>query len=136
MTRIRKKPALKRKTAKPPKPRVIEHRSLGACTVVGVFLTDAGSTVVDVDVAGAQRTLSLDQQYWLSPIADLLAAMPQARRVSKQEKPVPVVDELEAEPEAAVELALNQDGHLSDGDAENDEDEDVECDAELVAESA
>jgi hypothetical protein len=132
---IRKKPALKRKTAKLPKPRVIQHRTLGSCVVIGIFFTDAGGIVADCDVAGAHRTLSLDQQYWLSPIADLLAAMPpQSRPVSKQEKP-PV---REAEPEPAAEaeeaeLVPGVDGHLRDSDLPEDEDEDTEReDGELV----
>jgi hypothetical protein len=131
-----KKPALKRKAAKPPKPRVIEHRSLGSCVVVGVFLTDAGSIVADVDLAGARRTLSLDQQYWLSPIADLLAAMPpQSRPVCKQEKPpVREAEPTVTEPEEA-ELVPGEDGHLREIDPPVDEDEEMEReDGELVSE--
>jgi hypothetical protein len=127
------KTKLKRKAAKPPKPRVIQHRSLGACTIIGVFTTDAGGVVADCDVAGAQRTLSLDQRYWLSPIADLLAALPpQSRPVCKQEKPV---RETAVEPEEA-ELEPGVDGHLSDGDLPVDEDEDVREDGELVSADA
>jgi hypothetical protein len=130
----RKKPVLKRKAAKPPKPRVIEHRSLGSCTVVGVFLTDAGSIVADVDVAGVRRTLSLDQRYWQSPIADLLAAMPpQSRPVCKQEKPpVREAEPTAAEPEEA-ELVPDVDGHLRDSAPPEDEDEEEREDGELVS---
>jgi hypothetical protein len=121
----RKKPSLKRKSAKPPKPRLIEHRSLGACTVVGVYLTDAGSIVADVDVAGVRRTLSLDQGYWLSPITDLLAAMPPQSRPACKEKPVREAEPTAAEPEEA-ELVPDVDGHLREIDPPADEDEDVE----------
>jgi hypothetical protein len=60
----RKKPALKPKPA-----HVIQHRSLGSCTIIGIFFTDAGSIVADCDVAGVRRTLSLDQRL-TGPIAD------------------------------------------------------------------
>jgi hypothetical protein len=136
---ILKKPERKQKPAKPPKPKpyVITHRNLGPCTVAGVFLTDAGGIVADCDVAGERRTLSLDQGYWRSPIADLLVAMPpQSRPVCKQEKP-PV---REAGPTAVVpeeaELVPGVDGHLSDGDLPVDEDEDVREDGELVSADA
>jgi hypothetical protein len=130
---ILKKTERKQKPAKPPKPqsRVIEHRSLGSCVVVGVFLTGAGAVVVDCDVAGVRRTLSLDQGYWLTPIADLLTALPPQSRPIKQEKPV---REAAVEPEEA-ELVPGVDGHLRDGeDAEAEDDEDVEREeSELVS---
>src|ERR1700722_2875355 len=51
--------------------RTIEHRSLGECIVLGVFLTDGGGIVVDTDVAGARRTLSLAQEFWFT-LVDVL----------------------------------------------------------------
>jgi hypothetical protein len=134
---ILKKTERKQKPAKPPKPqpRVIEHRSLGSCVVVGVFLTDAGSIVADVDVAGVKRTLALDQQFWLSDISAL--ALEAVKRKPMKPEPEAVelagaADEDAAEPEES-ELVPGVDGHLSDGDLPVDEDEDVREDGEMVS---
>lgn len=133
MTRIPKKPALKGKTAKP-QPRVLVHRSLGSCTVVGIFLTDAGSIVADVDLAGVRRTLSLDPQFWLSDISTLALEAVKRKPVKPEAEaaePAGAADEDAAEPEEA-ELALNVDGHIDDGDQpETETDADAEA-LELV----
>jgi hypothetical protein len=116
-----------------PKPRVITHRSLGPCTLVGVFLTDAGSIVVDCDVAGVKRALSLDHRYWLSDISTLtLEAV--KRKPMKPEKAEPSVAADEETETDEPELVPGEDGHLRSDQAETETDEDA--DVELVSESA
>jgi hypothetical protein len=134
MTGTRKPAPLKPKRAKKTKsePRVIQHRSLGQCTVLAVFLTDGGGIVVDADVAGACRTLSLAQEYWLAPVDDLL--LEAVKRQPAKEKPAKnTVSDDDAVDDEAAELTLNSGGHLAEDDAGDDEEEvESEEDAELI----
>ena len=126
---------LKPKRAKTikPEPRVIQHRSLGACVVVGVFLTDAGRIVVDCDFNGVTRTLALDASYWVSDTAELLAVMPpQPRAVkpeSKSKKPAEPADDEPEESGDAAELEFKG-GHLL-AETEGEIEEDGEVDEEV-----
>lgn len=118
------KPApVKPKRVKKAKPelRVIQHRSLGACVVVGVFLTDAGRIVVDCDFNGVTRTLALDASYWVSDTAELLAAMPPQSRKPETKtvrKPEPADDE---EAEGERELEPDDAGHLGEREVADSE---------------
>ena len=132
----RKKPSLKRKSAKPPKARLIEHVSLGPCTVAGVFLTDAGGIVADVDVASTRRTLSLDPQFWLSDISTLALEAVKRKPVKPEaEEPSIAEPDDDADDAAHAEELVVDGGHIhGDSDAAVDEDEDVEReDGELVS---
>jgi hypothetical protein len=144
MTRnIKTIPAAKPSPVKPkrvkkakPASLIIQHCSLGPCSVIGIFLTAGGRIVVDCDFNGVTRTLALDASYWVSDISELLLAMPPQTRSLVKEKPAkaaPDADETE-EPE----LMLNADGHLREDAGESSEseetgEEEVEAeDAELV----
>jgi hypothetical protein len=100
--------------------RSLEHKFFGVGLVIGVFTTDSGGLVADVQFGANIKTLSMDQQYWLGSVADLLAAMPPQSR--KQEtkpvrKPEPADDE---EADGERELELNAAGHFSEGEDAGD----------------
>jgi hypothetical protein len=104
--------------------RSLEHRSLGQCTVRGVYVTDGGGFVVDADVAGVQRTLSLAQEFWLTPVNDLL--LEAVKRQPAKAAPAKAANANE-EADGERELELNTAGHFSEGeDAGEAETEDGE----------
>ena len=67
--------AVKRSRAQPPKID-IEHRSLGIGRLRGIRPSGSGGYVVDLDFAGATRTLKLQQSFFITPLADVLTLLP------------------------------------------------------------
>jgi hypothetical protein len=108
--------------------RSLVHRSLGKCIVRGVYVTDGGGFVVDVDVTGAQRTLSLAPEFWLAPVDDLL--LEAVKRQPAKAAPAKAAN-ADEEADGERELELNAAGHFSEGeDAGDAETEDSEHDAD------
>lgn len=62
-----------------------EHKILGPGELISVRQLDAGALVADVRFGdGTTRCIRLAQQYWTSPIAELLPTPPpRAKRVRK-----------------------------------------------------
>jgi hypothetical protein len=122
--RARKLVPLKSKPAKKAKApqRSLEHRVFGLGCVVGIYATAAGCAVADVQFNDGKRTLSLQQAYWISDIADLLALTPERRPLAKPEpKPEPVDDDVEKDGDTA-ELQLDSGAHFAErGDADSEE---------------
>jgi hypothetical protein len=131
------KPApAKAKRVKKSKPelRSLEHRSLGKCIVRGVYVTDGGGFVVDVDVTGAQRTLSLAPEFWLAPVDDLL--LEAVKRQPAKAAPAKAAN-ADEEADGEHELELNAAGHFSEGeDAGEAETEDGEHEGDADADDA
>jgi hypothetical protein len=97
--------------------RSLEHRSLGKCIVRGVYVTDGGGFVVDVDVTGAQRTLSLAPEFWLAPVDDLL--LEAVKRQPAKAAPAKAAN-ADEEADGERELELNAAGHFSEGEDAGD----------------
>ena len=100
--------------------RTIEHRSLGQCTLLGVFLTDGGGIVVDADVAGVRRTLSLAQAFWLAPVDDLRLEAVKRKPAKAESAKVAVSTDSDEEAEGERELEPDAAGHLSEGEPEDE----------------
>jgi hypothetical protein len=100
--------------------RVIEHRSLGQCAMRGVYVTDAGGIVADVDVAGARRTLSLAQEFWRTPVDDLLLEAVKRKPAKAESAKVAVSTDSDEEAEGERELEPDAAGHLSEGEPEDE----------------
>jgi hypothetical protein len=130
---------LKAKKPKQPKsePRIVEHKTLGVCTLRCIRALDSSDLVAVVEFSGGtERVIRLDERFWLTRITEMMQApLEPARKYRaepKRAKPVDEGEEVAAERE--LELA---DGHIQDGeiedasDAETEEDG-VQQDAKLV----
>jgi acetolactate synthase regulatory subunit len=119
---MKTKASLKPKRTKKTKSetRVIEHRSLGQCAVHGIYVTDAGGIVVDADVAGERRVLSLAQEFWLSQV-DVLRLEAVKRKPAKA---APAKDAASSDSdegaESVRELEPDVAGHLSEDEPEDE----------------
>jgi|ERR1700722_1906405 len=129
---------LKAKKPKQPKaePRLLEHKHFGVGAVTDVFETASGNTVVDVTFAGGiARTLSLEPQFWIGDIADMLAMPLRPRKPEAKlvHKPEPADDAVDAD---TSELELNAAGHLGEIEnaGKNAEEESESAEAEELAE--
>ena len=120
-----RKPALKRKSAKKAKPRLVEHRTLGVCTLRRIRALDSNDLVAVVEFSdGTERAIRLDERFWLTRITEIMQAPLEPARKHKAETKAAEPEAVEPDDEAdEPELVPGDDGHLRDGDAPEDEDE-------------
>jgi hypothetical protein len=73
----RRKPDLIERPRKPQPPSVdIEHRILGIGRLMGLRPSGSGGFVCDVKFGSTTRTLKLEQPYWITLVADIIALAP------------------------------------------------------------
>ena len=65
----------KRSRTQPPKID-IEHRSLGVGKLVGLRASGSGGFVCDIKFGSITRTLKLEQSYFITSVAEMLALLP------------------------------------------------------------
>jgi hypothetical protein len=111
--------AVKRSRAQPPKID-IEHRSLGIGRLRGIRPSGSGGYVVDLDFAGATRTLKLQQSFFITPVADVLALLPMflASKPPVEREPVEHADEEDRDvtPELGMPEPEDSGGEESEGE--------------------
>jgi hypothetical protein len=124
---------LKAKKPKSPKPepRVVEHRTLGVCTLRCIRALDCNDLVAVVEFSdGTERVIRLDERFWLTRITEMMQAPLEPARKSKSEpKPAKAADAADAE---TSELELNAGGHL--GEIEDAGDDGQESESEETGE--
>jgi hypothetical protein len=91
-----------------------------------VRVLDSGEFAARVEFAdGVERVLLLDEQWWITPIVEMMKAQPEpARKYAPEPKPKPADDETEESGDAA-ELEL-EGGHIQDGENEGEIEDDGE----------
>ena len=138
MTRnIKTIPAAKPSPVKPkrvkkakPELRIVQHRTLGSGVLRFVRVLDSGEFAARVEFGdGVERVLLLDEQWWITPIAEMLTAQPEPARKYKPEPKAKPADETEESGDAA-ELEL-EGGHIQDGENEGEIEDDGEVDEEV-----
>jgi hypothetical protein len=115
-----------------PELRIVQHRTLGSGVLRFVRVLDSGEFAARVEFGdGVERVLLLDEQWWITPIAEMLTAQPEPAR---KYKPEPKPAQPDADDDEAAELEVS-DGHIfgdtetEDGAHEHDADE-VESETE------
>lgn len=107
----------------------VEHRLLGVGQLVSLHLGDSGIWLADVEFGGNQRTLRLEQVYWVTPVKAVIA-------VADQYPPLPAVKPRKADVETEVdgdtesELEEDADEGTDDGDRQRPDEEDEASDDE------
>jgi hypothetical protein len=94
----------------------VEHRVLGVGQLVSLHLGDSGIWLADVEFGSNQRTLRLEQAYWVTPVKAVIA-------VADQYPPLPVVKPRKADVETEVDGDTESE---LDGDAESELGEDTD----------
>jgi hypothetical protein len=79
--------AVKRSRAQPPKID-IEHRSLGIGKLVGLRASGSGGFVCDIKFGSITRTLKLEQSYFITSVAEMLALLPTFPQARPKAEPV------------------------------------------------
>jgi hypothetical protein len=94
----------------------VEHQFLGVGQLVSLHLGDSGIWLADVQFGSNQRTLRLEQAYWVTPVQAVIA-------VADRYPPLPAVKPRKA----GVETEVDGDTESElDGDAESEFEEDAD----------
>jgi len=92
----------------------VEHTVLGKGKVLAVRVGESGGLLADVEFGGrVRRTLRLDQQHWLTPVATIITR-------AMKFKPQPVAKKYQRVEDDALEVGVEE-----DSDAEPGEDEEI-----------
>jgi hypothetical protein len=133
VARTPKPASRKAKKAKQPKSelRIVEHKTLGVCTLRCIRALDSTDLVAVVEFSdGTERVIRLDQGFWLTRITEMLRApLEPSRKPTSEPKPAKAADAADAE---TSELELNAGGHL--GEIEDAGDDGQESESEETGE--